>query len=298
MSVDIEDIESTKSEKFLAVILTSFLLMGSVWIYVKVDAWVPGGVNYRPTVAQQQAMNRSDAANVARERADIELETAKSELDLAKNDFDIAAAKGAPTAAAERDYRSAEDRFGQAEERASDAARRANEAQAAMERLERARQSESHARHDWMVAGVRLAFILGWMLTSLRIIRRLRERNSRFIPLGFAAVATGAITSVVFATDYITEFIDPLELGPIVLSGIGTLATMGAFVGLQEWLERRLPGKRVRSGECPFCGHPVRGGADAGPYCEGCGRQIIESCADCGCSRRVGAAHCPGCGSD
>ena len=106
------------------------------------------------------------------------------------------------------------------------------------------------------------------------------------------------ITAVVYATDYITDFINPLELGPIVLSGIGTLATMGAFVGLQEWLERRLPGKRVRNSECPFCAHPVRGMADGtpAPFCEGCGHAVTEPCGACGSPRRVGAAHCPACG--
>jgi hypothetical protein len=294
VSVDIEEMSSTRSEKLLAVVLTSFLLMGSVWFYVKVDAWVPGGANYVPTAEQRQAMDRSAAADQARQRAEAAFETAQSDLALAKNDFDIAAAKGEPTDREEGRYRAAARRFAQAEDGASDAARRAADAQSTVEKLDRARHRETHTRHDWAVAGVRLAFIAVWIVASLRISRRLRERGSRFLPLSFAAVATGAITAVVFATDYITDFIDPLELGPIVLSGIGTLATMGAFVGLQEWLERRLPGKRVRNGECPFCGHPIRGGADA-PFCEGCGHQVIEEC-DCGSPRRVGSAYCPGCG--
>ncbi|MFL6088893.1 MAG: zinc ribbon domain-containing protein [Aeromicrobium sp.] len=298
MTIDIEDVQSTRSEKFLAIILTSFLLMGSVWIYVKADVWVPGGMNSAPSVAQQHAMDRSAEARQAAEKAAGARETAASDLDLAKNDFDIAAAKGGSTDAAERRYRAAADRFAQAEHRAADAADRASDAQAQMEAYDHARQRQSHARHDWMVAGVRLAFIVTWLLASLRIVRRLRERSSRFQPLGFAAVATGVITAVVYATDYITDFIDPLELGPIVLSGIGTLATMGAFVGLQEWLERRLPGKRVRNGECPYCAHPIRGGADAGPYCEGCGNQVIEPCGACGTPRRVGSPHCPACGHD
>ena len=189
--VDIEEIQSTRSEKFLAIILTSFLLMGSVWIYVKVDAWVPGGMNSAPSVAQQHAMDRSAAASRAAEQAAGARETAASTLDLAKNDFDIAAAKGGSTDAAERRYRAAADRFAQAEQRASAAAERASGARAQMGAYDRARQRESHARHDWMVAGVRLAFIVTWLLASLRIVRRLRERSSRFQPLGFAASPPG-----------------------------------------------------------------------------------------------------------
>jgi hypothetical protein len=49
--VDIEEIESTKSEKFLAAVLLAFLLIGTIWFYVKVDTWVPGGPNYAASAA-------------------------------------------------------------------------------------------------------------------------------------------------------------------------------------------------------------------------------------------------------
>ena len=69
---------------------------------------------------------------------------------------------------------------------------------------------------------------------------------------------------------------------------------VGAFIGLQRWLARRIPGRRVRNRECPFCGHPVRG---AGPHCEGCGREVLAACAACEQPRRVGASYCAQCGS-
>ena len=52
--------------------------------------------------------------------------------------------------------------------------------------------------------------------------------------------------------------------------------------------------RRVRKGECPFCGYPVRAG---GTHCEGCGREVIGDCATCGNERRVGTAHCAACGA-
>ena len=98
---------------------------------------------------------------------------------------------------------------------------------------------------------------------------------------------------MVFATDYITDYISWQDLGPIVLSAAGVIATVGAFVGLQRWLAARIPGRRVRNGECPFCGHPQRGDA---PHCEGCGREVIAPCAACSQPRRVGSPHCGACG--
>ena len=61
------------------------------------------------------------------------------------------------------------------------------------------------------------------------------------------------------AGDYITDYVDPLSLGPLVLSLFGVVATIAAFAVLQRYLARRIPIRRVRKGECPFCGYPVRG---------------------------------------
>jgi hypothetical protein len=150
---------------------------------------------------------------------------------------------------------------------------------------------------DWVAGVVRLAAILLWFGVSLRVVGRLRRQRSKFLSLGLAAVGAGVITALVFATDYITDYIDPLDLGPIVLSAVGAAATIGAFVGLQRWLARRVPGRRVRNGECPFCGHPVRESLRLqGPHCEGCGREVVAPCAQCGQERRVGSPHCPHCG--
>jgi hypothetical protein len=69
--------------------------------------------------------------------------------------------------------------------------------------------------------------------------------------------------------------------------------TLLAFVGLQRYLARRIPHRRVRKGECPFCGYPVRGNE----HCESCGREVIAPCAKCNEPRRVGSLHCGACGA-
>jgi hypothetical protein len=84
-----------------------------------------------------------------------------------------------------------------------------------------------------------------------------------------------------------------LDVGPLVLSLAGIGLTVAAFVALQRYLATRIPQRRVRRGECPFCGYSVRGGA----HCEGCGRQVVGRCPSCSGSRRVGAPHCGVCGA-
>ena len=67
------------------------------------------------------------------------------------------------------------------------------------------------------------------------------------------------------------------QLGPVVLSLAGIALTLATFWWLQRYLARRVPPRRVRKGDCPFCGYPVRGGE----YCEGCGRTVIGECTTC-----------------
>jgi hypothetical protein len=95
------------------------------------------------------------------------------------------------------------------------------------------------------------------------------------------------------AVDYLTDYFEPLDLGPLVISLFGIAVTLLAFVGLQRYLAHRIPQWRVRKGECPFCGYPVR----ANEHCEGCGRQVIAPCAECNGPRRVGTRHCAACGA-
>lgn len=299
--IDIDEIESTRSEKFLAVVLAAFLLIGSIWFYVKVDDWIGGARTWQFTPGEQKVMDARDAAWRAQEQADLTAEREKTDVDLAKDKLDLALAKHEPTEELETDYRRELEQFDAARAAAESARTKADALNDRAGVIEKKHQVpyQTTARR-WAVAGARLGFILAWFAVSLRLVGGLRSRQSRFLPLGFAAVGTAVITALVFATDYILDYIDPLDLGPIVLSAVGAAATIGSFVGLQRWLARRIPERRVRNGECPFCGHPVRGGGTDGlgrPHCEGCGREVVAPCATCGAPRRVGSAHCSACGS-
>ena len=46
--VDVEEIQTTKSEKLLAVVLAAFLLVGGIWAYQKIDDSIRVAVEPRP----------------------------------------------------------------------------------------------------------------------------------------------------------------------------------------------------------------------------------------------------------
>lgn len=296
--VEIEQIESTKSEKFLAVVLAGFLLVGGIWFYVKSDDWVRNAVEIpAPTPAQQAAFDAADSAAARHAGASDEQLQARDALELAREAYRTALDAGRPAPALEREYERAQARFRRAEERAEDALAAFQATQAASQRAAQehgARVERAENRRAWISALIRFAFIALWLLASVQLLSMLRRRDSRYLALAFAALGAGTLLTLIFAADYVTNYVDPLDLGPLLLSLVGILATLAAFVALQRYLARRIPVRRVRKAECPFCGYPVRGD---GPHCEGCGREVVGECATCGRPRRVGTARCAACGA-
>ena len=166
--VDIEEIEATKSEKFLAVVLLAFLLIGTIWFYVKVDTWVPGGPNYAASAAEQKAHQAQDDAWGRQTDAEQVVEREKSELALAKNDFDIAVAKGDDAATAETDYKEAEAELREAQRSLGEAQQQTRSAERAVAKFERARQermkrdAEAHRKMiESELAGMKINGIMG-----------------------------------------------------------------------------------------------------------------------------------------
>lgn len=297
--VDTEEIASTKSEKFLAVILTIFILIGAGWAYAKTDSVAGVGHGGDYTVAEQEAIDRQTEAADRLMDAEAGSESAKTDLDLARSELGLAVDRREPTADLEKTYSAAKASYAQARaesEAAKVAADKADDAARAAQKRYDSRTADEGSWRSWLSAGLRLILIGALVLGGLALIRRVRERESRYLPLGFAVVASGAIMALVFAVDYVTDYVDILDFGPIVLSLLGIAATLGAFVALQKYLARRIPRSRVRKGECPFCGFPVH--SEAGPHCEGCGREVVATCASCEGPRRVGSPHCPACGEN
>jgi multidrug efflux pump subunit AcrA (membrane-fusion protein) len=296
--VDVEAIETTKSEKLLAVVLALFLLIGGVWTYVKVDDWVRGQASPQvtPSAAEQQALDRLANARAELRAAQAARNQALLDLELAREDYRTALDAGRPAPGLERRYRAARAEYPESGARVvrarAEVAAAEPAAQAAQQRLGHER-AERHRRNELAAFGFRLAFVLALVGTGAWLLTALRRRGSRWYPFGFAGLGFASVLALVMAADYVTDYIDPVDLGPLVLSLFGIGVTLAAFAALQRYLARRLPLRRVRKRECPFCGYPV----GAAEHCEGCGRQVVAECATCAGPRRVGTPHCGVCGA-
>jgi hypothetical protein len=297
--VEVEDIQTTKSEKLLVVVLAIFLLIGGVWTYQRIDDEVRDAVGtgvVEPSPQDRAALDRLREADRRLNAATQEEAAARDNLELRREAYRTALDAGRSAPGLERAYQAAQARFERAQRNVATARQAVQAARPAAESANRRLADEYERREDRRAL---LTFLLRFLLVAASLwfgywlLARLRRRGSRYFTVAAAVVGYAAVLAFVLAADYITDYVDPLDLGPLVLSLFGIALTLVAFVALQRYLARRIPLRRVRKRECPFCGYPVRGNR----RCEGCGRYVLASCSVCGADRRVGVLHCGACGA-
>ena len=297
-AVDVEEIQTTKSEKLLAVVLAIFILIGTVWTYQKLDNWVAervAPVDVQLSPADQAAIDRSSAANQQLAAAETNLLQAQADLEFRREAYRTALDAGRPAVGLERQYEAAQDELARAESVVSTAqaevAATRPAAEAAYQRQAEA-YSERLDRHELVAFLLRLGLVLGLLGFGYWLLGRLRGSRSRYFPASVALVGAAGVLALVMAGDYVTDYVDPVALGPLVLALAGIVLTLLAFAALQRYLARRVPLRRVRKRECPFCGFPT----GENEHCEGCGRLVVAECATCAKPRRVGTLRCGSCG--
>jgi hypothetical protein len=295
--VPAEEIEVSTGEKVLAVMLAVFISVGAIWAYVRIDdiGAERGTVVVQPTRSELAAIEASEAANRGRFRARHEVRAARSEVARTREAYRTALDADRPAAALEREYVGAQATLDEAEGRLraarAEVRQTAGAAERARSRLNREMRSEQTG-HDRQTFLLRLALLAAMLGSSYYLLARLRRRRSRYLPAIYAWIGASGVLALAMAGDYTGNYVEFSETGPLAISLAGIALTLAAFVALQRYLARRLPARRVRKGECPFCGFPVRDGR----HCEGCGRLVVSECSRCHEPRRVGAEHCAACG--
>jgi hypothetical protein len=304
--VDVEEIEVTNGERLLAVLLAGFLLVGGLWGYSQLDR-----ADHQPSFrtpraelpsSQQSILSRRVAANQRAAEAAGLVQVRRLALTDHREAYRTAREEGRQDPGLARRYRESARRYVAAQATARRRDTQAQEAEAAarpvdaeLRRIADAQDKrvEDDRRRDRLITfGLRLVLVLGAMIAALRLMAWHRRRRSRWALVGYASVGAAGALALIMGADYLTGWIDFVDLGPLALAVAGTALTLAALGALQRHLARRLPGRRLRRGECPFCGYPTT----RGEHCEGCGRSVLAPCAQCQAPRRVGAAHCAACG--
>jgi hypothetical protein len=304
-AIGAEEIETTGGEKLLAVVLAIFILIGAGWAYDRIDHVDRPAGSHSPQVAREDraALEKGGdkrAATLAAIRRHLR---AVEAMELRREAYRTALDAGEPAAELRRRYLDAQAKLTaatatlrsakRAEQDAAPAAaaaeRRIDQAESAAAR----RYDDERRSHDRLVFALRLALVLALLAGSYKLLSRLRNRHSRYLPAAFALTFAAALLALGMAAEYAGDYIEFSTAGPLAISLAGIALTLAAFVALQRYLRRRVPLRRVRRGDCPFCGYPVR----KGRHCEGCGRQVVADCSTCQQPRRVGAPRCAACGN-
>jgi hypothetical protein len=292
---DVEDIQTTKTEKLLAVILTAFLLLGAIWTYQRVDDLVRTHVDV-PTFAPGPATERLNRAMDRVARADQARAQALENLELRREAFRTALEAGRPARRLELAYNAAQRRLTAADReraRAREEVAAARPAAVREQNIQGDRVSAALARQTRYTFFSRLGLVALYIVGAYALLVVLRRRASRWLPLAGSAIAAATIFTFVFASDYLTDYLDPFEWGVAGIAALGIASTLLVYWSVQRYVIRRIPQRRVKRRQCPFCGYPVRDNV----RCEGCGRDVVAPCTRCEEPRRVGTAYCGVCGS-
>jgi hypothetical protein len=292
---DVDDIQTTRTEKLLAVVLAAFLLLGAIWTYQRIDDVVRRHVSV-PAYAPGPATLRSDRASARLAQAERQREDALQELELRREAYRTALEAGKPAGRLEREYAAAEARLEAAQQEQAAAGRELRAARPAARREQNTRGDRiAHAlsRQARISFFARLGLVAFYILGSYTLLAWARRRTSRWFPLAGSAVVAATVFAFVFACDYLTDYLDPFEWGIAAIAAIGIAATVLLYWSVERYLLRRIPQRRVKRRQCPFCGYPV----GANTHCEGCGREAVAPCTSCESPRRVGTPYCGVCGS-
>src|SRR4051794_29032444 len=237
--VDVEEIETTKSEKLLATVLAAFLLIGVLWIYFHVDVereHVPRSPEAALSATDRAALSRSarasDLAAAARRRESVRRRALVDRREAYRTALD----EGTPAPALRRRYRTAQAAYARAQTQRRDAVRARQAAHpaavAAQRRLDAAGRREQDRidraeRHDGRVSFARrLALVLVALGGAYALLGRLRRRRSRYLPAAMAAIAAVVLLALVMAVDYLTDYVELTDLGVLVLSLAGAVMTL------------------------------------------------------------------------
>jgi len=309
---ELEEVESSRVERLLAVGLVVFLLVGGFWVLARLGE-IPQRPDWtaieqaegKPAVeeAWRQAMADYERAQTAAAEAWAALTKARAEYEYRREEYRVALERGLDDPALAAAYAEARTLVEQAAVRheLAEAVRVSLEAelkepQQAYEAVMR-RVQESYERADahyqLAVFALRFAYALPLFGLSVWGWLALRRRRSRHLILATATMAFAGIQTLGLLGQYGWYLLR--DVAPLALSVTGSAVCVAGLVAVRRWAlnPRRLAVARLRRGQCPLCGFPLREGTT---HCVGCGRPVMEACPGCATPNVTGSPFCGHCG--
>ena len=209
MPVDVDEMQTTRGEKLLSLVLAVFLLIGGIWAYDKLaDEQRPYEPEYtraeRAAITQHSKARKHSLRRARRGRAGAprQLELAREEYRTAL-DADLPAHRlAAQYRREQREFRDAEATLTRAQERErtarppADAARRRGYAEADDERR----------ADEWLAFGLRLVLLLALLAASFYAFTK--ARGSRYVAVASSGLMAATALAAIMAFDYIENYVE------------------------------------------------------------------------------------------
>ena len=304
-------LETTRAERFLALAMIVFLLIGGAWVFREIQTLPPRPdwvaieerhlsqelkEEYRTTEAtfyeaQNNLSMRQDAVNKA-----------SLEYEFRREEYRVALDKGIEDPEREAVYLDALKRFEDAQLEVEVATTLAVRSQARMDELRHTWNSaqekiqldyaQAQRQFEWKLFLLRILFAIPVFMLSLLTFAHLRKRNSNYLVFGTALIGFASLQLAYLFALYAWHLLR--DVAQIVVSVTGTALCIVGIVWIRRYVldSERVARARVRKGQCPSCGT----GAGDQMYCISCGEALQKKCQSCGNNRPVHSEFCPQCG--
>ncbi len=309
---EVDEVESSRAEKLLAVGLVAFLLVGGFWVVDRL-ASVPERPDYAAISASvglpaaEESYRKAEAdflrAQEGAQQAAAAAEQARSEYEFRREEYRVALERGVSDPKLAQAYETARQAYEQASTRSevAEAARAFFQSRLAGPQVEYRRAQDrggeatkkAENRYQLRVFALRFGYALPLFGLAVWLWLALRRRPARYLIVATAFMGFAGIQALALVGQYGWYLLR--DVGPIALSMTGSAVCVAGLVAIKRWASgaRRLAIGRLRRNQCPFCGFPLAVGA---AFCAGCGRRVSEPCPACGADNAPHSPFCRHCG--
>ena len=314
--MDLEDqqVETTRFEKVLAVVLVIFLLVGGFWVLEKLER-IPDRPDWEQ--ARWQLGIPSLEENVAGIRREVNLAEqlaqktqqaraeAQTEYEFRREEYRTALDAGIESASKQQAYEEArlilEERTAEYHAAQTLLDKKRQALQEPQQKLQQKQQDlaermrAKQRRYDLLLFGLRFGYAVPVFALTVYAWQRLRLNGSHYLIIGTSFVAAAGIQLAYLAGRYAWGLFK--DFAPLFISVTGAVISIAGIVALRRYLFsfERVSQARLRQGRCPYCGFP-NDRTDA--YCANCGEELLTTCPECGEPRPRLAPYCPHCGAE
>lgn len=309
---EVDEVESSRAEKLLAIGLVAFLLVGGFWVMDRLGS-VPRQPDYvtiaasvgLPAVEESYRKVEADflRAQEGAQQAAAAAEQARSEYEFRREEYRVALERGVSDPELAQAHEAARQAYEQAVARSelAEATRvsfqnRMAGLQAAYQQVQEragAAVKKAENRYQLLVFALRFGYALPLFGLAVWLWLALRRRPVRYLIVATAFMGFAGIQAIALVGQYSWHLLR--DIGPIALSATGSAVCVAGLVAIKRWASnaRRLAIGRLRRNQCPFCGFPLAAGA---AFCAGCGRRVSEPCPACGAENAPQSPFCRHCG--